>query len=308
MEKEYQNIEALETNIFKVSDRLQQVKIIAEFILNHLNATRINNSKSSIEIWDEYEKLKEKCLFIPEIPRNTFNIYLSRASSDQESKINCPGTAQGYYLEKLVDTLEKLESSSDSNNSGVNKSSFKGNFQEKNLYPILKNWLYEKDFDRLADISTLKSNGKWGNPDLVGFRIDDIFGKFEIEITTIELKLTDENWEQWIMEAVSHTRFSNRSYFGFMYPENLLNKLDSTEIKLYAEHFGIGILIIEIEGQEFLKIKERKDININFEKLRIIEYFQAPYSHVNIKFRKKFINALDIKDIGGLYAFGEKLN
>lgn len=142
---------------------------------------------------------------------------------------------------------------------------------------------------------------------MVGLKIEDIYGHPDIEITTIEIKLTEENWERWIFEAVAHTRFANRSYFSFLYPENLINKLDSIDIKLYAEHFGIGILVIAIDGQEYIKIKEKKPVSIDQDKLKIIEYHHAPYTQTNIKFRKKFLKSLDILELNKLYSFGEEL-
>lgn len=306
----YENIEGLKSSIKDISDRQQQVRIVAEYILNHLKANSITKSKSSSEIWDEFEKIKSEFDFLPDIPKNTFVVNLSKVSNAQDSKINCPGKKQGYYLEQLVQKLEELEKNEPTNEAQhtiEQVSETKESFQEKDIYPILKDWLFEKDFDKVADTSALRANGKWGNPDLVGLKIEDIYGRPEIEISTIEVKLTDDNWEQWIFEAVAHTRFSNRSYFCFLYPENLFNKLDSTDLKLYAEHFGVGILIIEIDGNDYLKVKEKKSVKINTEKLRIIEYCQAPFTSVNIKFRKKFLKSLDILDLNKLYKFGEEL-
>lgn len=160
----------------------------------------------------------------------------------------------------------------------------------------------------MADTSNLRANGKWGKPDLVGLKIEDIYGRPYVEITSIEVKLMEENWEQWFFEAVAHTRFANRSYFSFLYPENLFNKLDSTDIKLYAEHFEVGILIVEISGQDYIKIKEKKSVKIDPENLRIIEYHHAPHTETHIKFRKKFLQALDILESNKLYKFGEELD
>ena len=251
---DYKDLEKLRSELENYADRPSQIRILSEFLLEHLKATTVSKSKSSQEVYRAYKKLYDlHSDIIPFIPENTFTVNLSKVSSEQGTKINCPGRRQGYYLEQLVHTIEKIEENakkeSEVKEKAVEKDSFnKSLIQEKSLYPILKSWLFEKDFDRVADVSNLKKNGKWGNPDLVGLKIEDIYGRPEVEITTIEVKLTDENWEQWIFESIAHTRFSNRSYFAFLYPENLFNKLDSTDIKLYAEHFNVGILIIEIDG------------------------------------------------------------
>ena len=311
--KPYEKLNELKSQLNKVIDRPTQVRILSEYLLNHMGANSIGKSKSSGEVFAEYESLLKENPDIPDVPKNTFFVSLSKISNEQGTKINCPGRKQGYYLEPLVQKLEQLEQLEETRKQEVFEkeneiSDVIKPYQERDIYPVLKEWLFEKDFDRVADTSSLKSNGKWGNPDLVGLKIEDVYGRPEIEVTTIEVKLTDDDWEKWIFEAVAHTRFANRSYFAFLYPENIINKLDSTDIRLYAEHFGIGILVIGLNAQEYLNIKERKPANISADKLRIVEYHQAPYIQTHIKFRKKFLGALDILDLNKLYKFGEELN
>ncbi len=303
----YLNIDDLKIQLQKANERIEQVKYIAEYVLQHLKITSQNKCKSSTELFDEYIKIFT--LYpesIPTIPKNTFAICISKIASQQSSNINCLGK-KGYYLEALVDQLEQIEIEFKKNEEKDIPTITPETFQEKDTYPFLKSWMLEKDFDRVADISSLRGNGKWGNPDVMGLKIDEMFGNQEIEITTVEIKLTEDNWEQWIFEAISHTRFANRSYFCFMHPDNLINKLDSTEIKHYAEHYKIGILIIEIDDKSYLKIKEKSPVELNTDKIRIIEYYPAPFHNTNIKFRKKFMKSLDILEIGKLYTFGEGL-
>lgn len=306
MKKKFENIDKLKNSLSKIADRPTQIKILAEYLLDYLEATTVGTSKSSLEIWEAYKELRDNHPeFIPIIPENTFIVLLSRISGEQGSRINCPGKKQGYYLEQLVEKIEKLdEQNITQENQTVDNFTLS---KERDLYPILKEWLFEKDFDRVAITSDLKSNGKWGNPDIVGLNIEDIYGRPEVEIATIELKLTDDMWEKWIFESIAHTRFSNRSYFAFLYPDNLINKLDSSELKLYAEHFKIGILILEIKGEDYLMIKERKPANINLKEIRVTEYCQAPFNQTHIKFRKKFLESLDILELNKLYRFGEEL-
>lgn len=305
----FDNIEELKTNLENHSDRLNQIIVISEYLLNHLKATSISKSKSTNQIFEKYESLKSEFPeYIPDIPKNTFVVYLSKISSQQGTRIICPGKRQGYYLDSIVDKIEKIEETKKKQKPDEGRKSEFSHVQEKSLYPILKDWLFEKDYDRVADTSSLRANGKWGNPDLVALKIEDIYGFLDIEITTIEVKLLDDNWEQWIFEAIAHTRFSNRSYFAFAYPENLFNKLDSTDIKLYAEHFNIGILVLELDGESYLKIKSKEPIDLNPDEIRIIEYCQAPHNQTHIKFRKKFLQALDLLDLKKLYKFGEELD
>lgn len=304
---EFDRIEKLREKLEGVTYRPDQVQHLSEFILEHLKATSMNKSKSTHDIFNVYKELFEKHPeFIPDIPNNTFAVLLSKISAEQTSRITCPGRRQGYYLEQLVERIESIDVTQGISSGGDNTGT--EYIKERNIYPILKQWLFEKDYNRVADTSNLKSNGKWGNPDLVGLKIEDFYGKPEIEITTIEAKLTNDSWEEFIFEAIAHTRFSNRSYFAFLYPENLINKLDSTEIKLYAEHFRIGILIVGVNGEDYLKIKSRQPAKLEPDNIKIIEYCQAPFNQTHIQFRKKFLRVLDILELNKLYSFGEELD
>jgi hypothetical protein len=273
--------------------------------LTEFKAFDANKSKSSREIIDKYHILKEQHPdHIPDILDATFSVYLSRNSNDQSSRINCPGRKQGYFLDQMVEEVEGLTEEVQSIE--LEEDLKKDIILEKNLYHYIKEWLFEKNHDRVADISNLKGNGKWGNPDLIGLKVEEIFGRPEIEVTTVEVKITEEGWERWIFEAVAHTRFADKSYFSFVYPENLVNKLDSTGLHLYAEHFNIGVLIMAVDNEDYLKIKQKEPVTLDG-RINIIEYRHAPNTKTHIKFRKQFLESLGILEIRKLYLFGETL-
>ena len=197
MGSNYLNIDSLKTQLKTANERIEQVKVIAEYVMQHLKISTQNKSKSSTELFEEYMKIFNQFPdSLPEIPKNTFAICISKIASQQSSNINCLGKKQGYYLEALVDQLEQIEIEFKKNEEANISLITPETFQEKDTYPFLKSWMLEKDFDRVADISSLRGNGKWGNPDVMGLKIDEIFGNQEIEITTVEIKLTEDNWEQ----------------------------------------------------------------------------------------------------------------
>jgi len=299
-------ITELKDSLQSSNDRYSEVRVIAEYILIDLKSFESIKSKSTKEIFKKYENLKKDYPeVIPDIPRATFAVFLSINARDQLSRINCLGKKQGYFLEELVSEIAEIE---ELKNEESKELSEKEIVYEKDIYPFIKEWLFEKNHDRVADISMLKKNGKWGNPDLIGLNIEEMFGHLEIEITTVEVKTTDDGWDRWIFEAVAHTRFSNRSYFAFIYPEDLINKLDSTGLNLYAEHFNIGILIIAVNRETYLNIKKKEPITFDEESVSIVEYRHAPFNETHIKFRKKFLESLDVLEIGKLYEFGDKLS
>lgn len=295
----------LKAALSNANDRSSQVRVLAEHILTNSGANSPSNAKATKFIIGEYRKLFGSYPGeIPDVPENTFTVFLSRISNDKASRINCPGKKQGYYLDALVTEIEEIDEQSTSPEEPEER---KDIVLEKNIYPFIKEWLFEKNHDRVADISNLKRNGKWGNPDLIGLNIEEIYGHPEIEVTTVEVKITDDGWERWIFEAVAHTRFSNRSYFAFIYPENLINKLDSTGLHLYAEHFNIGVLIIAVDNEDYIKIKKREPVDLREENISIVEYRHAPFNETHIKFRKKFFESLDVLEMNKLYSFGETL-
>lgn len=143
--KEFINTDLLKSNLKNAIDRYSQVEILSEYILDHLGADSVLKSKSTKDIINSYEEL---CVtfaeFIPKIPTNTFNVNLSRIASEQGSKINCPGRKQGYYLEGLIQKLEEIEKiEKQSSQEGMSENpDYSSKIQEKNIYPIVKDWLF----------------------------------------------------------------------------------------------------------------------------------------------------------------------
>jgi len=240
----------------------------------------------------------------PICAKNTFGQYLSRASLDAESKITSAKHEgkKGYYLLK-----KSLVVSSGEDSIGKGRETNKLIKKEILLYPILVSWLTAQGYQS-KDISLKRSLGKWGNPDVAGIQVEDNLGMKSIEVLTIEAKISIDNWEQWIFEAVSHRRFANRVYFAFAHPEETIEKIPS-EMRYYAELYNIGILILSMENETFKEFqsgnfrKEFDDSNIT-----IIEKFTAPYNYVQPKYILQFCRALNINDSKQLYTWGEDSN
>ena len=298
-------LEKLEIN----NDRKSQVEFLAEFILKEKNKTASNKRLSTKDIIAEYKKIRDENENFPKIPDNTITVYLNQLSNSSDSKINCPGKKQGYYLDKLLEQIDSNileESDQKEKEEELKEAKAKGYLLEKDLYPFLEQWLFEVENERVADISNYRGQGKWANPDLLGLKIDYYFQIPQIEITTIEAKLLIDGWEQWIFESVAHTVFSNRSYFAFVHSEEHLNKIPH-EIRHYSERFGVGVLIIAVEPKDYLKIQKKEAFNLDEENHRIVEYIPAPYQTPHLKFQKRFLESLNVKDQKDLLNFGKSL-
>jgi hypothetical protein len=244
------------------------------------------------------------------VPLNTFNIYISKVANLPNSKINCEGKKKGYYIDKFYEKFEDTSfvaiKDNEEKRKEITDAKKKGYILEKNLYPILEDWLFQVDNERVKDVSNSRKQGKWGNPDLVGIKIDNLFGATEVELTSIEAKVTNDNWQQWVFEAVAHTIFANRSYYAFVHSENHINKIDP-ELKHYAEVYKIGILIIMVNEKDYLKIKNKEAFGFTEDNYRILEYNPAPFNTPHLKFKKKFLKALGINEQKDLFSFGISL-
>lgn len=177
--------------------------------------------------------------------------YLSRAANqDPSSKIRSGGPHGGYWLNKN----EQVEIPKQEDIVQVKEETGEQiSFSEKDLYPLMTLWLAQQGY-LSKDTSTTKSGGKWGNPDIVGIDRVEIFGSIEIEVASLEIKLSEASWEQFIFEAVSHKRFSNRSWF--CYRTKVANQPLPKGMEYYAERFRVGILQVELSDQELANLKK----------------------------------------------------
>lgn len=206
------------------------------------------------------------------IPKTTFVQYLSRASREGGTDILCDGRRQGYYTRKET----KVEPEAD----------LPYAVDERDLYPLFVDWLVQNGYAAQC-VATSRSNGQWGNPDVVGLKVFEGIGTFESEVVTIECKKTFDNWKHWIFEAVSHTRFSDRSYFAFTFPEDEIDK-QSAELVKYAEYFGVGILVLEVTSIAYEQLKNGKEIPVDGDSIRVLVHANRnrPLTEDKISFLK----------------------
>ncbi len=287
----------------------ERTKIGSEFILN---TERIKDSSTAISGQELFRKVKDLYEDFSQVSENTFYSYLSRLSKDANSVINCLEKKQGYYLSDIAKSIagigyETCRQETDSEQFTVadqEESVRKRIEKESLLYPVLESWLIAQGY-QAQDISKGKSLGKWGNPDISGVIADDTFIGLAFELTTIEVKTSIEDWEKWIFEAVSHRRFSNRSYFAFAAPEETSSKVPQ-EMRYYTELFHVGVLVISLENEMYTEL-QRGTLKepLRYEDVDIIESFSAPFNFVQPKWQMKFCDALGITNIKKLYRFGK---
>ena len=185
-------------------------------------------------------------------------------------------------------------------------------FREQKLYSLLVEWLLAKDF-AAADTSSTKRGGAWGNPDVVGIRIEEtIGGASHLELTTIEAKVSDRDWRRVFFEAVSHKRFADRVYFAFSYPSSdpAVSQLpEFNELREYAEKYRVGILVVFMEPEkhsELLTSPKATELNLSLEDVLVEEVWPAIHDPVSPFTRDRFLrDVLDIHTLKDLHVFGE---
>jgi hypothetical protein len=214
--------------------------------------------------------------------------YINRAANfDEIAPFVSNGPHRGYvYDETIAATLEEQEVEEGAvapvEEAGPPPP------KERDLYSLLKFWLIGRNYVA-EDVSSLKSGGKWGNPDVIGVIRTELLGCVQIEVASCEVKLGTENWKQFIFEAISHKRFANRSWYCFRTAkEESLPK----EMAEYAERFKIGIIQIVLDDAQFADLKNSNDDAKYID--QVDEKIPAIFEHVSLAEQKEVVERAKI--------------
>jgi hypothetical protein len=286
----------------EVGDSLQLVVRTAQVVLPELGATTTETTKSGKVIW---EKAKARFSDL-DVPLTTYQQYLSKAVKLVDSGINKPAGKYGYYLVAVPALVGH-----DPGDSWIAETEEKATERvekEKLIYEVIRAWLQEQDY-RAGVTGSGKANGWWGNPDVTGVICDDAFGINNIEVVTVEAKISEKGWKQWFFEAVSHRRFANRSYFAFAFPEELITKI-SQDLRYYSELYKVGVLVIGMTKELFENLQNGKIKKaLTDEDVNIIELYSAPYTPVLPKYQKDFFKrSLKVESYAQLAQWGKSLD
>lgn len=188
--------------------------------------------------------------------------------------------------------------------------------RESTLYPVLREWLNAKGYSARITATT-KSGGTWGNPDVCGIRITEGYlGQREIEVATVEAKVSQDGWRLQFFEAVSHRRFAHRVYFAFAIGAaadevGVESVSDAQELRRYAEEFGVGVLAVFVTPEAMAKLLtgDRAALNglrLDREEVSVVEVWPAIRRPVQLGATTEFLfRTLKIEDDAALYKFGD---
>jgi hypothetical protein len=270
----------------------QKVAQLAEFALRRLGSQNEQTPKFSPEIREAVRELYP-ALF-DQITDNTFNNYLNQAPG-LNSKVISLGTARGYYYDSQAQARALEDPIVVAGEAEEPPALLQ---KEAKLYEHVKNWLVANGY-RAKVVATGRQLGPWGNPDVVGIQVLDILGAWQAQTVSIEVKVSSQNWQRAIFEAISHRRYFDRCYF--CYPVLANNRQVPEELKDYAELYSIGLLLIELAPAELDKLS--RGLALDSSNLSITEVCPAPYAAVMPKYRKAAFSALGISDLESLFAW-----
>ncbi len=215
--------------------------------------------------------------------------YLSKAANQEVSSgIVSGGVGVGYYLAGEGNDAPD-QSEVDVKEVKVAKGK-KETIREKDLYGLMELWLNQKGYSA-KDTSNLKKGGRWGNPDIIGVERVDLFGAVQIDVASCEIKLSEDGWEQVIFEAISHKRFSNRSWFCYRV-EGEGHPLPKG-IEYYAERYKVGVVQIILADSDVIDLQKENKTPLDFID-RVVERIPALFDHVPLGEQKDVVDRAGI--------------
>lgn len=254
--------------------------------LQRTDSTEPKDGKSNKEILQDVLRSIESGELNISLGEGTMVSYLSRAANQDETSGIVSGS-NGYYLETPTMLPEVKVADEQKVTSGKGKTA---TIREQDFYPLMELWLNKKGY-AAKDTSNLKSDGRWGNPDIIGVERVDLFGAVEIDVGSCEVKLGEDGWEQVIFESISHKRFANRSWFCHRVPDDEVPLKKGMEY--YAERYRVGLVQIILTDAELVELKSGSKKPLDYIE-RVVERVPALYDHVPLREQKDVIERAGI--------------
>jgi hypothetical protein len=224
-----------------------------------------------------------------DIADGTILAYISdAANNDEDSGIVSGGQHAGYWYDESSKISMEPRLIDEQHVVGSGGAAL--TISEKDLYPLTEFWLQTKGYTA-KDMSNLKSGGRWGNPDIIGVSRTELMGVVEVDLASCEVKMQDKDWEEVIFEAISHKRFSNRSWFCYRVIDR--DTPLPKNIEYYAERYRVGVVQIWLTDDELKELKLKSKEPLDFIE-RIIERVPALYDHVPLKEKRELIDRTGI--------------
>jgi len=181
--------------------------------------------------------------------------------------------------------------------------------RELTLYPVLADWLRSQEYSARVTAAT-KRGGVWGNPDVTGIKVVDGFlGQKSLEISTIEAKISSDQWRYYFFEAVAHKRFAHRAYFVFAQGSDepsLAEVADAAELREYGEKYHVGVLVVFVPVDRYKAMINgtTSDLTLALEDVVIEEVWPALHDQVTPAAQTSFLQrTLSLSEDADIYRF-----
>lgn len=289
---------------WEASGGYEKVLFAATEALRALGATEKDKARKYHEVFAKAKEMfPQLTTGSTAVAENSFTAYLSQTVKDETSLINCEGPWKGYYLLSAELAAKTMPSAVPAAAPDERKRKEK----ELLLYPAAVKWLQSLGY-RCDDTSSLRKLGKWGNPDITGLLVTETVGAIDVEVATVEVKTSSDDWEYWIFEAVAHRRFANRAHFAFAHPEELSLKLPGT-MRYYSELYHIGILAFVLDNQAFSGLQTGTLTSpLNPSEVFVQEIHSAPFMNVPSPAKKRFLeDGLGLREYRQVCTWGKPL-
>lgn len=245
----------------------------------------------------------------PGLSYNTIYAYMSDNARKRLNNVVSGRNRGGYWIDNSINaSSEGATTPKEETKITIEKNSI----YEIHLYPLLKNWMMARcQYKYVNIVANNKKGGVWGNPDIVALDVTDYIGLFDIEVVSIEAKISIYDWRRLIFEAVSHKRFSNRVYFAFrVIKDSEFDQATADEMSSYAEKYNIGLIKIVLPDDAMKKLSS---LSVDDES-KFVEYYDSieeihppPYENVPVSVKAKFIReTLGIITKEDMFDFGRK--
>lgn len=249
--------------------------------------------------------------------KNSWGTYLTRAISDPDTKIaREPGKYSLVLKDKSKDlNLEPASDETENTETCIpeqKKDTIERQKREDALYKLLSEWFISRNYN--AEVTAhIKKGDQWGNPDIVGIMlIDDPFGNQQIEIGTIEAKISLNNWRKEFFEAVSHKRFSNRAYFAFAVgakEPSIQSIREYEQLRSYGEKYNVGILAVFMDAKDYQQLikDDVSKLKLALDDVIVTEIWPAMYDLVSTSDLYFFVTkVLDLDTTTKVNNFGKR--
>ena len=146
------SIDDLKTSALEKSSSPIKVEKVVVYILESEKKMDSDHTMSTDDIKKAYKQLKKDNEDIIDIPENTIATTISVLSNKADSRIQCLGRRQGYFVTPLTENPGEIEEDT--------KQTGKGKLLEKDLYPALKEWMKLSLDVQGIDISSRRGSEK----------------------------------------------------------------------------------------------------------------------------------------------------